>query len=594
MTKETENQMAQTRENLKEDFKECSVAEEQPSFPDEVLEHVLAFLIDRKDRNAVSLVCKSWHKLEACTRYQVFIGNCYAVSPRTLIKRFSRVRSLILKGKPRFADFNLVPYNWGAHLYPWVSAMADAYRCLEKLHLKRMSVTDDDLALIACSFPNFKELELLYCDGFSTKGLAIIASKCRRLTRLDLNEDEIIDSGIDWLSSFPETTTSLICLNFECFEGAINFDALERLVSRNPFLKELRLNKTVTIAQLHRLMLKAPQLTHLGTGCFSYDYTPEQATVLQIAFKKCKSLQCLSGFREVVPEYLPTMYSSCRNLTDLNLSYAYIQSRELEQIVQNCTKLQRLWVMDSVEDAGLRAAAATCKDLRDLRVFPMDAREDGNGCVSHEGLIAISEGCPNLESILYFCQRMTNEAVTTMSRNCPKLASFRLCIMGRHTTDHITGRPMDEGFGAIVRNCKKLRRLAVSGLLTNKAFEYIGKYGKSLETLSVAFAGENDRGMECVLHGCSSLRKLEIRDSPFGDSALLAGLNHYENMRFLWMSDCLVTPEGCMKLAKKMSRLNVEIMNEYGQFNECPVEKLYVYRSVAGPRDDMPSFVMTL
>lgn len=133
-------------------------------------------------------------------------------------------------------------------------------------------------------------------------------------------------------------------------------------------------------------------------------------------------------------------------------------------------------VLDSVEDAGLRAAAATCKDLRDLRVFPMDAREDGNGCVSDEGLVAISEGCPNLQSILYFCQRMTNAAVVTMSKNCQNLTSFRLCIMGRHKPDHITHKPMDEGFGAIVMNCKKLTRLAVSGLLTNKAFEYIGNF----------------------------------------------------------------------------------------------------------------------
>jgi len=133
----------------------------------------------------------------------------------------------------------------------------------------------------------------------------------------------------------------------------------------------------------------------------------------------------------------------------------------------------------------------------------------------------------------------------------------------------------------------------VSGLLTNTAFEYIGKHGKSLETLSVAFAGENDLGMKHVLDGCRSLRKLEIRDSPFGDTALLSGLHHYEHMRFLWMSDCKVSIQGCMELAKKMPLLNVEIIRENG-YDEHLVEKLYVYRSVAGPRKDMPPFVITL
>ncbi|PQP91830.1 auxin signaling F-box protein 5 [Prunus yedoensis var. nudiflora] len=79
-----------------------------------------------------------------------------------------------------------MPAHWGAHLAPWVSSMAKAYPWLEKLFLKRMSVTDDDLALLAESFPGFKELVLVCCDGFGTSGLAVVASKCRQLRVLDL------------------------------------------------------------------------------------------------------------------------------------------------------------------------------------------------------------------------------------------------------------------------------------------------------------------------------------------------------------------------------------------------------------------------
>ncbi|KAF9614214.1 hypothetical protein IFM89_016007 [Coptis chinensis] len=53
---------------------------------------------------------------------------------------------------------------------------------------------------------------------------------------------------------------------------------------------------------------------------------------------------------------------------------------------------------------------------------------------------------------------MTNAAVVAMSKNYPDLVVFRLCIMGRHLPDHLTGEPMDMGFGAIVMNCKKLIR----------------------------------------------------------------------------------------------------------------------------------------
>ncbi|KAF9603614.1 hypothetical protein IFM89_037113 [Coptis chinensis] len=93
---------------------------------------------------------------------------------------------------------------------------------------------------------------------------------------------------------------------------------------------------------------------------------------------------------------------------------------------------------------------------------------------------------------------MTNAAVVAMSKNYPDLVVFRLCIMGRHLPNHLTGEPMDMGFGAIVMNCKKLRRLAISALLTDKAFYYIGQYG----------------------------------------NLALLGLHHFHNMRFLWMSFC--------------------------------------------------------
>ncbi|MCO5595100.1 hypothetical protein L7F22_049138 [Adiantum nelumboides] len=148
-------------------------------FPEEVLEHVLTFITSHKDRNAVSLVCKSWYHAEALTRQHVFIGNCYSVSPASLAQRFKNLKSLTIKGKPRFADFGLVPAYWGAYADPWVSALVDAYPWFEELRLKRMTVSDDCLSTLARSFPNFRVLVLTTCDGFTTRGLAQVAANCR-------------------------------------------------------------------------------------------------------------------------------------------------------------------------------------------------------------------------------------------------------------------------------------------------------------------------------------------------------------------------------------------------------------------------------
>nr|XP_043607835.1 transport inhibitor response 1-like protein [Erigeron canadensis] len=576
-------------------------------YPDEVLENVLenvlVFLTCRKDRNAVALVCKSWYRAEAYTRSEVFIGNCYAISPNRVVDRFSRVKCLTLKGKPRFADFSLVPKNWGAYFSPWIMVMKTVYvNFLEKIFLKRMCVTDDDLAVLAHSFPNFKELVLFCCDGFGTSGLAEFVARCRRLRVLELIEDEVSDDDVDWISCFPgDGCTNLECLSFDCVESPINFEALEKLVARSPILKKLRLNGFVSVNQLYRLVIRAPQLTHLGTGSFSpldqhQDDNHSEAKYVS-AFEACKSIVGLSGFKDIAPEYLSAIVPVCANLTSLNLSYANIDAQQLKPVISHCHKLQVFWVLDSICDEGLQAVAETCKDLRELRVFPINATENTEGPVSDVGLLAISYGCRKLQSILYFCQQMTNSAVVAMSKNCPDLVVFRLCIIGRYRPDRLTGEPMDEGFGAIVKNCKKLTRLAVSGLLTDRAFGYIGQYGKLVRTLSVGFNGDSDNGLKYVLEGCSNLQKLEIRDSPFGDLALSSGLHHFYNMRFVWMSSCQVTQAGCQEVARQLPRLVVEIFRrdgeeggERGNF----VDTLYMYRSLDGPRSDAPRFVKIL
>lgn len=567
-------------------------------FPEEVLEHVFDYVTSHLDRNAVSQVCKSWYNVERFSRESVFIGNCYAVNPERMIARFPRLRSLTLKGKPHFADFNLVPHDWGGHLYPWIKAMAKAGINLEELRLKRMIVSDESLELIAKSFPSFKSLVLISCEGFTTDGIAAIAANCRYLRELDLQENEIDDRKGQWLSCFPDSCTSLVSLNFSCLKGEVNTAALERLVARCPNLKTLRVNRAVNIDALHKILVQAPQLSDLGTGSLNHNPSETYKKVRNV-LRKCKSIQSLSGFLYVDARCLPAVYPICGTLTSLNLSYAPgIFSNEFVKLISQCPKLERLWILDSIGDKGLGVVASTCKDLQELRVFPCDLYVPINTGVTEEGLVAISCGCPKINSILYFCKQMTNAALTTVAKNCPNFIRFRLCTLNPIIPDALTGQPLDEGFGAIVQSCKRLKRLSVSGLLTDQVFLYIGMYAEQLEMLSVAFAGESDKGMLYVLNGCKKLKKLEIRDSPFGNAALLNDVGKYEAMRSLWMSSCEVTYGACESLAQKMPRLNVEVINE-GPIPDHnrelhKVESIYVYRTLVGPRKDAPGFVRTL
>ncbi|CAN4101954.1 unnamed protein product [Withania somnifera] len=569
------------------------------SLPLEVLEHIFSDITSDKDRNSISLVSKSWYEAERCCRRSVFIGNCYAVSPSILIRRFPDIRSITIKGKPHFADFDLVPQGWGAYFYPWAVSMAKAYPFLEEIRLKRMVVCDESLELISKAFKNFKVMVLQSCEGFTTDGLAAIAANCRNLRELDLGESEVEDLSGHWLSHFPDSCTSLVSLNIACLASEVSFSALERLVARSPHLRTLRLNRAVSIEKLPKLLRHASHLVEFGTGSYSADIQADVSEVfvnVSQAFMGCNQLKGLSGFWEAVPAYFPTIYPVHSKLTSLNLSYATVQIPDLGKLISNCHNLQRLWVLDYVEDSGLEEIANSCKELEELRVFPSDPFAPGpNVSLTEQGLVAVSVGCPKLQSVLYFCRQMTNDALVTIARNRPNMIRFRLCIIEPQTPDYLTLEPFDTGFGAIVQHCKELRRLSLSGLLTDRVFKYIGVHAKKLEMLSLAFAGDSDLGLHYVLSGCDSLHKLEIRDCPFGDEALLANAAKLETMRSLWMSNCSVSFEACKLLAQKLPGLNVEVIDERGHPDtrpeSCPVEKIYIYRTVSGRRFDTPGFV---
>ncbi|OVA08007.1 Leucine-rich repeat [Macleaya cordata] len=528
-------------EEEEEGKRSCSAA-----FPDEFLKSILEFVKSHKDRNSVSLVCKVWYEAERLNRTSVFIGNCYSVSPELVVKRFPNIRNVTLKGKPRFSDFNLVPPNWGADIHPWLVAFASAYPSLEELRLKRMTVTDESLEFLAHSFLKFKAISLVSCDGFSTEGIASITTYCRNLTELDIQENSIDDLGGSWLSYFPKNFTSLEVLNFANLQSEVSFDALESLVARCKSLKVLKVNKDITLEQLKSLLVLAPQLMELGTGTFSQELTTEQYAELENVFNNCKNFYALSGLWEATSHFLPALYPACTSLTFLNLSVANLQSVELAKLLEHCPNLRRLWVLDTVEDKGLEAVGSSCPLLEELRVFPADPSD---------------------------LDVMTNAAVATVVQNCPDFTVFRLCIMNPGQPDYTTNEPMDEAFGSVVRTCTKLTRLSVSGLLTDLAFENIGKYAKNLQFLSMAFVGSSDRGMQHLMAGCPKLRKLEIRDCPFGDAALLSGMERYESMRSLWMSGCSVTMDGCRRLAKEMPKLNVEVIKEEESDDETQAEK---------------------
>ncbi|KAE8813399.1 coronatine insensitive 1-like protein [Hordeum vulgare] len=183
--------------------------------PEEALHLVFGYVDDPRDREAASLACRRWHHIDALTRKHVTVPFCYAVSPARLLARFPRLESLGVKGKPRAAMYGLISDDWGAYARPWIVELAAPLECLKALHLRRMVVTDDDLAaLVLARGHMLQELKLDKCSGFSTDALRLVARSCRSLRTLFLEECTITDNGTEWLHDLAANNPVLVNLNF--------------------------------------------------------------------------------------------------------------------------------------------------------------------------------------------------------------------------------------------------------------------------------------------------------------------------------------------------------------------------------------------
>jgi coronatine-insensitive protein 1 len=151
---------------------------------DENLSRIFEFVDNPQDRAAMSLVCRQWRRVDGMTRKDVTIANMYAIAPAALSRRFKRLECIMLKGKPRAAEYDLLLQDWGGYAEPWLKEFASAYACLKTLHLRRAEVRDADLHLLA-SAPFHASLQVLHlhkCSGFTTRGLLPISRSCRSVS----------------------------------------------------------------------------------------------------------------------------------------------------------------------------------------------------------------------------------------------------------------------------------------------------------------------------------------------------------------------------------------------------------------------------
>lgn len=535
------------------------------------------------------------------------VAFCYSIHASDLTRRFTRLESLTVKGKPRAAMYNLLPHDWGGYAKPWIDQISFTCLCLKALHLRRMIVTDDDLTtLVRGRGHMLQELKLEKCSGFTTRGLEEVARGCRSLKTLMLDESQIEEESGDWLHELALNNSSLEVLNFYMTTlEIINTSDLELIVTNCPSLTSLKVGEC-DIVEMRGVLSKATALEEFGGGTFNN--SEEHATETSMITFPPK-LTSLLGLNFMIEAEMPAIFPRASALKKLDLQYTFLSTENHCQLAGLCPNLEILEVRNVIGDKGLEVVANTCKKLKRLRVergADDPTLEDEQGWISHKGLALVAQGCPLLEYIAVYVSDICNATLETFGQCCKNLKDFRLVLLDKE--EHITDLPLDNGVRALLRGCQKLSRFAFyvrPGGLTDTGLGYIGEYSTNVRWMLLGFVGETDQGILEFSKGCPKLERLEIRGCCFSESALAAAVLQLKSLKYIWVQGYNATVTGANLLAMARPYWNIEFspaLQASDVFAEDVAEEkkqdqvaqLLAYYSLAGRRTDHPESVIPL
>ncbi|PWA35789.1 hypothetical protein CTI12_AA606180 [Artemisia annua] len=287
----------------------------------------------------------------------------------------------------------------------------------------------------------------------------------------------------------------------------------------------------------------AKYCNQLRTFCFEDDICGNWLRELALHNKVIESLHISTLFDDTDVNDLTLLAKNCsiRNLPvtsyplllplvnqlrELHLPFSYsFEPRCNCFLIERCPNLEVLYTEDVCEDRGLQVVGQFCKKLRKLTY---------GGRATHMGLIALAEGCRNLENLDVTLLDISNEALDFIGTHLKNLGDFRMNLCKE---DCITDLPLDSGIRALLNGCSKLESLNINlcpGGLTDIGLGYIGKYGHNLKFLSLTYVGESDAGLVGLSKGCPKLRELVMMSCPFNKPSVTAIVFNIRSLRYLW------------------------------------------------------------
>ncbi|GKC58294.1 leucine-rich repeat, cysteine-containing subtype protein [Tanacetum coccineum] len=186
-----------------------------------------------------------------------------------------------------------------------------------------------------------------------------------------------------------------------------------------------------------------------------------------------------------------------------------------------CPNLEVLCTDDVCGDMGLRVIGRVCKKLRKLT---------HHGDLTQMGLIALVQGCTNLEYLDVTLLDISNEAFECVGTHLKNICNFHM-----HLYNKGIDLPLDNGIRAMLKGCIKLKRL----------------------TLFLHDEELTDVGLLKLSKGSPRLRKLYFWNCPFGDQAIATFVFNIQSLRYVWVKDYLDTV-----LALTRPTFNAKVLTE--------------------------------
>nr|GEW00897.1 hypothetical protein [Tanacetum cinerariifolium] len=363
-------------------------------------------LFTNKSWSSVLLSSKILFDIDSKTRKHLTVHVHFAPDPKRISLRFPDLESLTLKS---YSHGHYTPEECSIPVTPRILEIAKL-ESLKSLSIRKLVVSAFDLQLLAATRGgSLRSLLIRGCKMFSDDGLEDIARCC-----IDLRIMESLHF------EYP----------FDCYDmedvTLLAKKCSKSLLSLNIFPKPLR--------KFRQVFKHAKKLDHSGYRGFDEDEDYS-------GFEFPSNIRGLH-IEDLTEVSFPFLRPYLNQLRDLHLKCVGIEPNCQCYFFNRCPGLEVLRTKDICGDEGLKVISHFCKKLRKLT---------HHGWVTQKGLIAVAQGCPNLEYLEVYILDISNIALECVGTSLKNLRDFRIYL------------DEEGGLLELLKGCPKLRKLKLSG-----------------------------------------------------------------------------------------------------------------------------------